>query len=301
MVQSQFCVLHGLPRDTRHMMGECRNDIGGYFIIDGKEKTVVPQEKFGDNMLYIKKDDGEHYLYSAEIRSVSEDVSKPIRTLSVKIQADDNVPKNYDSAKNPQSGKYKRKNIVVNLPNVRKPVPLFIVFRALGILSDKEIIQTCLLDLEKYENFMDLFIPSVYDGNIYTQREAMNYIRLLTKKKTMTQVLEILTDYLLPHIGELNFKEKAYYLGHITLKLLLTSQGLEKTTDRDNYKFKRVELVGDMLMTCSVNITVSKWPIFIANLNARLHTILVKIAMYMKVTLYLLIQENKMKYSKCVH
>ena len=248
MIQSQFCVLHGLPRDTRHMMGECRNDIGGYFIIDGKEKTVVPQEKFGDNMLYIKKDDGEHYLYSAEIRSVSEDVSKPIRTLSVKIQADDNVPKNYDSAKNPQSGKYKRKNIVVNLPNVRKPVPLFIVFRALGILSDKEIIQTCLLDLEKYENFMDLFIPSVYDaGNIYTQREAMNYIRLLTKKKTMTQVLEILTDYLFPHIGELNFKEKAYYLGHITLKLLLTSQGLEKTTDRDNYKFKRVELVGDML------------------------------------------------------
>ena len=97
-------------------------------------------------------------------------------------------------------------------------------------------------------DFIDLFIPSVYDaGNIYTQREAMNYIRLLTKKKTMTQVLEILTDYFLPHIGELNFREKAYYLGHITLKLLLTSQGLEKPTDRDNYKFKRVDLVGDML------------------------------------------------------
>ena len=248
MVQSDFCVLNGLPRDTKHMMGECKNDIGGYFIIDGKEKTVVPQEKFGDNMLYIKKDDGEHYLYSAEIRSVSEDVSKPIRTLSVKIQADDNVPKNYDSAKNPQTRKYTRKNIVVNLPNVRKPVPIFIVFRALGLVSDKEIIETCLLDLEKYKDFVDLFIPSVYDaGNIYTQREAMNYIRLLTKKKTMTQVLEILTDYLLPHIGELNFREKAYYLGHITLKLLLTSEGFEKTTDRDNYKFKRVELVGDML------------------------------------------------------
>jgi DNA-directed RNA polymerase II subunit RPB2 len=248
MVQSSFCVLNGLPRDTKHMMGECKNDIGGYFIISGKEKTVVPQEKFGNNMLYIKKDDGEFYLYSAEIRSVSEDVSKPIRTLSVKIQADDNVPKNYDSTKDPQTGKYMRKNMVVNLPNVRKPVPLFILFRALGILSDKEIIETCLLDLEKYESFVDLFIPSVYDaGNIYTQRQAMNYIRLLTKKKTMTQVLEILTDYLLPHIGELNFKEKAYYLGHITLKLLLTSEGFEKPTDRDNYKFKRVDLVGDML------------------------------------------------------
>ena len=249
MVQSKFCILSGLPRDTRHMMGECRNDVGGYFIIDGKEKTVVPQEKFGNNMLYIKKDDGEFNLYSAEIRSVSEDVSKPVRTLSVKIQADDNVSKSYNSiTKDPKIGKYSRKNIVVNLPNVRKPVPLFIVFRALGVLSDKEIIETCLLDLDRYESFVDLFIPSVYDGgNIYTQREAMNYIRLLTKKKTMTQVLEILTDYLLPHVGELNFKEKALYLGHITLKLLLTYQGHEKTTDRDNYKYKRVDLVGDML------------------------------------------------------
>lgn len=63
-------------------MGECRNDIGGYFIIDGKEKTVICQEKFGDNMLYIRKasNDQAAYTYSAEIRSVSENVSKPVRT-----------------------------------------------------------------------------------------------------------------------------------------------------------------------------------------------------------------------------
>jgi len=55
MIQSSYCVLSGLPREIRHTMGECSNDIGGYFIIDGKEKTVVSQEKFGDNMLYIKE------------------------------------------------------------------------------------------------------------------------------------------------------------------------------------------------------------------------------------------------------
>ena len=173
MIQSNFCVLSGLPKEVRHTMGECRNDHGGYFIIDGKEKTVVSQEKFGDNMLYIRKSGDDKYLYSAEIRSVSENVSKPIRTLSVKIMA--------------PTPSYTFKNIVVNIPNVRKPVPLFIVFRALGVISDKDIITRCLLDIEKYEHLVDLFIPSVHDaGGILTQHTALKYIASFTKGKTIS-------------------------------------------------------------------------------------------------------------------
>ena len=208
MVQSDFCVLKGLPKEIRHTMGECSNDIGGYFIIDGKEKTVVAQEKFADNMLYIRDVNDEHFLYSAEIRSVSENVSKPIRTLSVKIAA--------------PSPTYSNKNIVVNIPNVRKPVPLFILFRALGIISDKQIITMCLLDIEKYESMVDLFIPSVHDaGAIMTQRNALNYIALLTKGKTIAHALEIMSDYFLPHIGETNYLQKAYYLGYFDTKINL--------------------------------------------------------------------------------
>jgi DNA-directed RNA polymerase II subunit RPB2 len=234
MLQSNYCVLAGLPKEVRHTMGECSNDLGGYFVIDGKEKTVVSQEKFGDNMLYIKKSGDEKYLYSAEIRSVSENVSKPIRTLSVKIMAPTN--------------KYSFNNIVVNIPNVRSPVPLFIVFRALGFTSDKEIISMCLLDIEKYENMVDLFIPSVHDsGSILTQRNALKFIALLTKGKTVAHALEILCDYFLPHIGENNFKQKAYYLGYIVFRLLSVHMGIEEPTDRDNFKYKRIELVGSLL------------------------------------------------------
>ena len=236
MLQSNYCILSKLSPEIRYTMGECRNDLGGYFIIQGKEKTVVVQEKFGDNMLYIRKYEGDdvEYLYSAEIRSVSENVSKPIRTLSVKIVA--------------PSSSYTFQNMVVNIPNVRKPVPLFIVFRALGIISDKDIITTCLLDLNKYEQMVDLFVPSVHDaGAILTQQLALKYIGLLTKGKRVEHALEILSDYFLPHVGEVNFTEKAYYLGNIIFRLLSVYHGLDQPTDRDNYKYKRVELVGSLL------------------------------------------------------
>ena len=52
-----------------------------------------------------------------------------------------------------------------------KEVPLFIVFRALGVISDKEIIELCLLDIEKYEYMMDLFIPSVHDAEGFSHRK----------------------------------------------------------------------------------------------------------------------------------
>ena len=234
MVQSDFCILGGLSKDVRFQMGECKNDIGGYFIIDGKEKVVIPQEKFADNMLYIKKDTNDLYLYSAEIRSVSENVSKPIRTLSVKILA--------------PTPSYSNLNIVVNIPNVRKPVPLFIVFRALGILSDKDIITMCLYDLEKYSHMLDLFIPSIHEsGGIMTQQTALDFIAVLTKEKTTAMVLYILSDYFLPHIGETNFIQKAYYLGHIVHKLLNVYMGIENETNRDNFKFKRIETPGSLI------------------------------------------------------
>jgi len=236
MVQSDFCVLGGLPREVRFSMGECKNDVGGYFIINGKEKTVITQEKFADNMLYIRDQTKteDKYSYSAEIRSVSENVSKPIRTFSVKMVR--------------QSGTYSFENMVVLIPNVREPIPLFIVFRALGILSDKDIISMCVLDMDKYNFMLDLFAPSVQDaGAIMTQANALIFIASFTKYHTASYALEVLSDFFLPHIGETNFIEKAYYLGYIVFRLLSVVTGLEPATDRDNFKFKRMELVGSLI------------------------------------------------------
>jgi len=240
MLQSKLCILNTLSTEVRFNLGECRNDYGGYFIIDGKEKLIVSQEKFADNMLYIKKNKADNiYSYSAEIRSVSEDTSKPIRTTSVKMVAG---PANIDLKT------YSMEQLVVNIPNVFTPIPLFIVFRALGITSDKHIIGYCLLDLEKYESYIDLFIPSIHDASkIFNQETAIQYIATHTKRGTITTVLDILMNYFLPHIGENNFLDKAYFLGYMVKRLLRVHVGEEKPTDRDNFRFKRVELPGNLI------------------------------------------------------
>ena len=234
MLQSNMCLLNSLAPEVRYNMGECRNDPGGYFIIDGKEKVIISQEVRANNMLYILKDINELYSYSAEIKSVSEDISKPVRTLSVRIVKEQKTLNN--------------NQIVVNIPQVRKPIPLFIVMRALGIISDKEIIKIFNLDLEKNNNMIDLFIPSIHDaGNIFTQRAALAYISLMTKGKTNEHVLQILMNYFLPHVGELNFKAKSLYLGYIVKRLLNVYIGFEKPTNRDSYKYKRIEVSGLLL------------------------------------------------------
>jgi DNA-directed RNA polymerase II subunit RPB2 len=236
MLHSDVCALKSMPAQARFFNGECAEDPGGYFIIDGKEKVIVSQEqKFADNVLNIKaRRADDPYTHSADIRTVSEDPSKPQRTLSVRMVAPTPTRRNG--------------NIVVNIPNVRAPVPLFIVMRALGVTSDKEIIQTCLLDLEKQEDYVDLFIPSVHDASVITTQElAIEYISSLTKYKTTATTMHILMDLFLPNVGDLNFREKAIYLGYIVNRLLRVYAGDDEPTDRDSFLSKRIELSGALL------------------------------------------------------
>jgi DNA-directed RNA polymerase II subunit RPB2 len=249
MVQSDFCILKGLAPDARYYMGECRNDPGGYFIIDGKEKLIICQEKFADNLINVRvlgvegETSGKVFTHSADIRTVSEDPSKPVRTLSIRVQA--------------PSPSFTHGNIVVFIPNVRSPVPLFIVMRALGIESDKSILEHCLYDLESNQQLLELFVPSVHDANrIFTQQQALAFIGMLTKlgndknatpEKTIICAHEILTDYFLPQVGDMNYQHKAYMLGYIVNKLIRVVAKIDLPTDRDSFLNKRVDTSGMLL------------------------------------------------------
>lgn len=235
MLKSNTCILHDLAPDVCYNMGECRNDYGGYFIIDGKEKLIIPQETFADNMLYVRKyKDDNTYSYSAEIRSVSEDTSKAVRKTAVMMVAPSTTMSNGQ--------------IVVDIPNVRKPIPLFILMRALGVISDRDIIQHCVLDMKKNERYVDYFIPSVHDANkIFTQQTALEFIATFTKRQTISYVLDILMNYFIPHIGANNYLDKAYFIGYMVVRMLRVYTSEDNPTDRDNFKYKRIQQSGRLL------------------------------------------------------
>ena len=108
-------------------MGETTSEQGGYFIINGKEKTVIAQEQLSINILYLAKlKDSNDWSHKIEISSRLENSNTAPKTLSIRM-----AKENHNKL-NPLS-------LYVYVPYIRKEVPLFILMRALGLDSDKDM------------------------------------------------------------------------------------------------------------------------------------------------------------------
>ena len=84
MLHSKICVLSGQSNDTLLNMGECPYGQGGYFIINGKEKVIIAQERQSENKLFISKvNDDDKYNHKLEIRSALEDKFEPPRITNI--------------------------------------------------------------------------------------------------------------------------------------------------------------------------------------------------------------------------
>jgi DNA-directed RNA polymerase II subunit RPB2 len=230
MLQSNLCVLHKVPRELKKQMGECPLDQGGYFVIDGQEKVIVSHERKAENKLYIVEDKDGIYSHSAQIKSIPEDSFKFARTTVVNIHSKTNL-------------------ITVRLPMIKNQIPLFVLFRLLGIETDKDILRHILwnLNTKKSKLFMEMLSPSLENNcYIYDRISAIKYLVNLSQGSTTSHLLDTISTDLFPHIGD-SYTSKAYYLGYVVHKLIEVKLGLSKPTDRDSFAYKRVDLSGYLL------------------------------------------------------
>jgi DNA-directed RNA polymerase beta subunit len=247
MLKSNICVLNQYKHFDNEQTGECKFDAGGYFIINGSEKTVLGQERAAENRVYcfnVEKNDTK-YLWKAEIKSVPDFKCISPKQISMLI-----------SSKNNGFGH----PIVLEIPRVKQPIPLFIVFRALGVITDKDICEKILLDIndEKNKNLLEALQASTIEANKFlTQEECIKYITSFAMytpinmdketgaKKKHEFTLDILNNDLFPHCH--NMEQKIYFLGYMANKLLLAYFEIVKQDDRDSYLNKRVDGTGTLL------------------------------------------------------
>ena len=260
MLKSCICVLTQHIHLDHNVTGECPYDAGGYFIINGSEKTVLGQERAAENkvLCYNVAKNNNKWRYIAEIKSIPD--SKCISPKQINMM----VVTKQNGFGHP---------LVIQIPRMKQPVSLFIVFRALGVLSDREICEYIVYNIvenptdqdgtEKGASaisakLLDALQASIIDANgIMTQEDAIRYFTsqvIFTpinmdketgamKKREFAQ--EVLHNDLFPHCN--TDKQRIFFLGYMAHKLLCAFFEISKQDDRDSYLNKRVDLTGALL------------------------------------------------------
>ena len=246
MLKSSICILSQNSHIHPSLTGECEMDCGGYFVVKGSEKTVLGQERAAENRVYCF--DGKNttkWTYYAEIKSVPD--FKCISPKQIEMMI---------ACKNNGFGH----GIYIQIPRIKQPIELFVLFRALGVISDKEICQYIVLNIEdeKQGELTQCLQASIIDANKYlTQEDALKHItsyvtytpinmdreKGIRKKREFAN--EVLSNDLFPHCRTL--QQKLYMIGYMAKKLLETSLGWISCSDRDSYINKRIELTGTLL------------------------------------------------------
>lgn len=236
MLKSSACVLKHYSHLDHHSTNECKHDPGGYFIINGSEKTVLGQERTAENKIYCFPASNFHrHLFQAEMKCTPDTkrVSPKQINLYILKAGGDHV-------------------IQVNLPRVRKYIPIGILFRALGVLSDLQIVRY--ISLNKMDApMMEMLRGSILEAStILTQEDAIQYIsshimyhQFQEKHGKRNLIHDILNQDLFSHCK--TSEQKIYMLGYMANKMVQCALGRIPCDDRDSYLNKRIGLTGTLL------------------------------------------------------
>lgn len=253
MIKSNLCNLI-TQGDNKFAREECDYDPGGYFIINGNEKVVISQEHMKENKILVFLKDGE---YKAELRSKVIGKYSSTNPLTIFFKSEDNL--------------YIRTKMF-------KEFNVFILLRAMGLRTDRDIINYVSCDpndsdmvnlLKKYierskthDKDKDKDSKDNNDTNsINTETDAIKYVakKLINNNKKKGESLEdedkllnkkidnIFKNDFLPHINA-SVKVKSIFLAYMINRLLNVILDRAKPDDRDAFINKNIDTTGVLMM-----------------------------------------------------
>ncbi len=267
MIRSELCNTHGLSKSALKDLGEDPTDVGGYFIVKGIEWVIDNLESVTFNELHAYRNIG----HKNEVAR-GEFISKPGDQFENSSQI---------IILRLTDGRLVCKMVVQRLHRDGKEleIPFYAIFRALGMTSDREMIQHIILSengdiSQRMQDILETAMRVNYDSldrakHIYNQNDMLVYFgenmdtfdnqygegkvlhgdeftRENKQKHIVNTILGLLDKTFLPHIGmsHEHRHRKLRFFGHLIHKLLLVEMEVVQSTDRDSYATKRIHPTG---------------------------------------------------------
>jgi DNA-directed RNA polymerase subunit B" len=227
MLRSKICLLHGLSEDELIRHGEDSMDMGGYFIINGTERTLIIVEDLAPNRIVTTRETvmGKEVII-AKVFSVRQGFRSRVTV----------------EKREGNSGG----SLFIAFPGIPNRMPLTVLLKALG-LEDHEI-------LGMFDGEAQLEVKINLEMKGMTSAEAFDYLGKRAgaghaKQYQATRANQVINNFLLPHLGnsEADRRRKAIYMGIMANKVLELDLGLREPDDKDHYSNKRLRLSGDLM------------------------------------------------------
>ncbi len=241
MIGSDICNLKRMSKIEIKSSGECINDDGGYFIVKGKERVIIAQERANYNTINVYKNTDNSYY--SEVRSMSEETGHSALTQCV-------LPVN-------QRGMY------FNLPCISQKINVGVIFMALGLDENniKDVLRPKnIYDIlsEKEKRRWDKLITYIIRDSWFVREQgeesvdkAIEYISTFVNTVSETPIeytKQVLSHELFPHMSiSCDDEEYIWFLSRMVVKMFMTYIGKRPQDDKDHYTNKRVEGVGTLM------------------------------------------------------
>ncbi|KAK9290364.1 hypothetical protein L1049_008533 [Liquidambar formosana] len=224
MVKSDLCWMNGAEK------GDCEFDHGGYFLIKGAEKTFIAQEQISLKRLWLSNKPSWTVAYRSELKR------KRVFIKLVGTPRLENI----------------RGEKVLTVFFLSTEIPVWILFFALGVSSDKEVVD--LIDYSTDDaSIINILFASIYDADekcagFRRGGKAFSYLDKLVQNCRFPPgetTEDCISKYFFPGLNGL--KQKAVFLGYMVKCLLQAYTGHRKCDNRDDFRNKRVDLAGELL------------------------------------------------------